>query len=107
MEAAQNLVQDAENLFRALGERMWIGCCLCERGHILLAMGGSGRACLDEAEAIARSVGLGENSDLSKAATALARAQDAFDANRALFRGELLADFREGLRQWLAETGQL
>jgi hypothetical protein len=83
LEAAQDSLQSAENLFRALGEPMWTGCCLCERGHVLLAMGRSGREWLDEAEAIARSLRLGENSDLSKAASALARAQNAFDANQA------------------------
>ena len=61
----------------------------------------------DEVEALASDLQAGPESDLGLALGRLRRAQEAFEAGRPLFRGERVEDLPEGLRQRLAESGQL
>ena len=66
-------------------------------------------ACYSENEAVqaAAAIHAGPGSELGQAISKLRRAIDAFEADRPLFRGECVEDIPEGLRRWLANSGQL
>jgi serine/threonine protein kinase/tetratricopeptide (TPR) repeat protein len=101
IEAAMGLLRKAEN-------RYFLAVALCDRGHCALARQQTGRPWLDEAARIAEQLGAAATSELGSAVARLARAQAAVDAGRPerLFRGEPLDDLPEGVRRWLAQTGQ-
>jgi predicted ATPase/predicted Ser/Thr protein kinase len=104
---ARRLVQEAESALRDAGDSLRLALCACERGHQALALGHSGSRSLDEAEQIATSMAVTPTSELGLDINRLRRAQEAFEAGRKLFRGELFEDLPEGLRRRLAESREL
>jgi tetratricopeptide (TPR) repeat protein len=104
--AAEQILQGAEALATEAGAPLTLAFCRCERGHISLALGDSGRGWL----ALALEIVSGRaepTSELGLTVSTLQRAVEAFEAGRPLFRGELVDDLTDGLRRWLIETGQL
>jgi predicted ATPase len=106
LEEARRLVQEAESLLGKLGDALQRGLCLCEEAHLAMALGRSGRDLLAEAEQIALSLHLEAGSELNRAIGRVRQAQEAVEAGRSLFRGEILEDLPEGLQRWLIENRQ-
>ena len=104
---AEALAANAHTMFARQGDLFRQGLCLSELGHAALAKALSARPQLIEARDIISRCAVEPASPLCKAVARLERAQAAFEAGQPLFRGELLEDIPEGLRRWLAETGQL
>ncbi|MFC1849514.1 tetratricopeptide repeat protein [candidate division CSSED10-310 bacterium] len=109
-----NLKQDlerAESLLRAVDDLLCLTTCLCEQGHLALAQGVNAQDFLEQSLSMAAVSGVtpATESEVGRALLRLQNAQKTFERNQQnlLFRGELLADIPEKVRQWLIETGQL
>ena len=89
-EAAEALLDEAEAFYRQLGggDALHLTLCLCERGHLALARGQSGRAMLQEAQRLAGEARAGAQSRFGRAVEALGRAVEAFEAGLPLDHGE-------------------
>jgi serine/threonine protein kinase/tetratricopeptide (TPR) repeat protein len=99
--AARQRLGRAEALLKASGHRIFLGMCLCEQGHVALALGESGAAeLLREAEAIAAPMPLGPESDLGRSIGRLRRALDAASAGKLeeLVQGDWYGDLPAKLR---------
>jgi tetratricopeptide (TPR) repeat protein len=96
-------------LLEQLEERSYLGLVLSRCGHAELAGGHSGRALLEQLEALSHEQRVEPGGSLAVEAGGLRRAVEAFEAGEhdRLFRGELIEDIPEGLRRWLHESGQM
>jgi serine/threonine protein kinase/tetratricopeptide (TPR) repeat protein len=103
----RKLLDDAEAIFKKLGNPVGVASCLCERGHIELAHGRAANELLEQAQKLVLSPQGDTNTKVEKALTRLARAVDAFNQGRPLFRGECAEDLPKGIHRWLLENGQL
>ena len=107
LDSAERLILEAESIDTEVANAHGRIVCLCERGHQELMRGRSGEALLRQAQALASGLELQPDSILGATIQHLGDTQQAYTAGRALFRGEALQDLPDGLRRWLAETGQL
>jgi hypothetical protein len=71
----------------------------CARGHLELALERDARRQLDEARGLSAGLDARPESQLSRALAALTRAQEAFEADEPLLRGERADDVPDGLRR--------
>jgi tetratricopeptide (TPR) repeat protein len=71
---AEELLDRAEALLKEHGDRTHLALCLCERGHLALALNRPARALLDEAARAVEALGAGPASQLGKAVAKLERA---------------------------------
>jgi hypothetical protein len=106
-ERATSVLNDVEPMARDSGLFLIAALCLCERGHLELARGGSGRTFLDEARELVSVRANSGTGPLGESLEGLRRAVEAHELGRTLFRGECIEDLPEGLRLWLIRTGQL
>jgi predicted ATPase len=106
LEHVARLHDDALALLRELGDTYLIASFLCYCGHWALARQRSGEDFLTEARALAVELGVGPDSELGETLTALERAVAAFNTGQdnRLFRGELIEDIPEVLRNRLLKT---
>ncbi|MBI2567126.1 MAG: protein kinase [Candidatus Schekmanbacteria bacterium] len=103
--SATPLLERAEEIFLAQGDRLGVGLCRCERGHHAIAAGDDGRAALDEVEKIAAALQLGPTSELAKAMRRLREAHEAVmrGERQSLQQGELATSMPAGIRRHAAE----
>jgi tetratricopeptide (TPR) repeat protein len=107
LEEARRLVQQALSAMRLIAERWELGPCLCEAGHVELALGRSAKRHLSEARRLVEEQDLGPRSALIQAVEKLARAQAAFDEGTVLLRGQCPEDVPAVLRPLLEGIGRL
>ena len=107
-EAARRVAQTAIAEAR-VDDRVLAVLLPCERGHLALAEGRSGRMDLEQACEAAGALRTAPQTEIGAAFGRLERAQATFDAARSpqLFRGERIDDLPEGLRRWLVRSEQL
>ena len=107
-QAAQLLTQ-AEAALVEVGEELETIRASCLRGVLNLAQVQSARGDLERARQLARSLGVGAESELDLLIGQLERAQLAFEAGHTaeLFRGQLIADYTAGQRQRFVDSGHL
>jgi tetratricopeptide (TPR) repeat protein len=103
------LLDQGEQIVEQLKDRLGSLRSLCERGHAALARGRTAKPFLKRARRLAAELKVGPESPFGKAIQHLQRACESCEAGEShrLFRGERIEDLPEGLRRWLAETGQL
>jgi serine/threonine protein kinase/predicted ATPase len=102
LDRAEHLLDQAEVWLRQTGHST-LALCLCERGHVALARGRSGRGALQEARETAERMRAGPESQSGAAIAQLERAVAEFEAGRPLFQGECVQDLPQGLRRRLVE----
>jgi tetratricopeptide (TPR) repeat protein len=103
LDTAERLLDEAEAIFHEIGDRVYVGLCSCQKGHLALARGGPATEVLARARELPAALGTGPESLLGKAVLRLDRAVEAADAGLPLHRGECEEDIPEGLRRWLSE----
>jgi serine/threonine protein kinase/predicted ATPase len=97
---AESDAVSAEAVFDELAAPSELSIALCERGHLLLAQGRSGRPLLEEARRVGGTIGRGPDIEAQRVLGRLERAQAAFEAGapERLWRGECIEDLPEPLR---------
>jgi eukaryotic-like serine/threonine-protein kinase len=103
LDEAERLLDEAEAMFRELDDRIYMGLCACERGHLELARGRSATEQLEQSRRLAVELGTGPDSRLGRAVAQIERAADAAERGLPLRRGECDEDLPAGLRDRLAE----
>jgi predicted ATPase len=106
LEHVARLHDDALALLRELGDTYLIASFLCYYGHFALSRQRPAEDFLTEARALAVELGAGHSSELGQTLAALERAVEASNAGQdhRLFRGELIEDIPERLRNRLLKT---
>lgn len=102
--AADELLVQAEALDKELGGSMDTAFAQCERGHLSIAHGDSGKEFLDRANELNEAAHLGATSDLGKAIVRLERAVAASSAGEPVVRGEAVDSLPPGLRRWYQQS---
>jgi len=92
LDEAERLQGLAENIVRGIGDTLYVAMYVCERGHLELARGRSGRSELEQASEMARTARAAAHGLVSHALERLERAVLAFEAARPLVHGECPED---------------
>ncbi len=100
------LVEQAEAILRRSSSFM-LALCLCERGHVVLARGHSGRKRLEEAQSFAGKSNIHPDSMAGRAIQRLQRAVEEFEAGGKLHQGEAVSELPPTLYQTLVNSGIL
>ncbi|MFC1852288.1 tetratricopeptide repeat protein [candidate division CSSED10-310 bacterium] len=108
-EEVEKMLKKSESLLRGVKDPVSLIANLGEQGMNALAQGQSAKSYLKEIDKLAAHVDLPAESRLKSSITSLRNAQKSFEAGnqKLLFRGELIEDIPQNIRQWLAREGQL
>ncbi|MBI2571352.1 MAG: tetratricopeptide repeat protein [Candidatus Schekmanbacteria bacterium] len=99
---AENLAMEAEETLRDIGDDIYLTLCLCERGHVALALGLEARELLEEAYELAEPFAAGPDSEMGRALARLEGALGALESGGDLVRGDCPDWLPAGLRSRLA-----
>ncbi|MFN7973970.1 MAG: tetratricopeptide repeat protein [Acidobacteriota bacterium] len=99
LRGARELTAAAQSILEGVNDRLELGRCLCEQGHIALALREDAAPLLERLEAIVADIGASSESGLGHAASQLRRAIDAAAAGEPLLSGQAAGDVPDAVRR--------
>ncbi len=107
LSIAKDLLDRAISIFQKMGDRVSIGLCLKQLGHLRIADNMSSEEYQTRIQHIMDQTKSSLKSELGQAFQKLRRSEEAFKSGGYILCGECVEDIPDGLRKWLIEAGEL